>query len=80
VIATCAGGIPEIIVDGDSGLLVPPNDVDGLSAAISRLLADDGLRERIGARAREASRAYEIARIVPRIERIYDELVSGASA
>jgi glycosyltransferase involved in cell wall biosynthesis len=80
VIATCAGGIPEIIVDGDSGLLVPPNDVDGLSAAISRLLADDGLRERIGARAREASRAFEIARIVPRIERIYDELVSGASA
>lgn len=47
VIATTAGGIPEVVEDGSEGLLVGPEDVEGLCAAIVRLVTDDGLRERL---------------------------------
>ncbi len=53
VIATAVGGIPEMIEDGVTGLLVPPADDLALSSAIGRLLSDRGLAERIGAAARQ---------------------------
>ena len=40
VVATTAGGIPEVVVDGETGLLVPPRDPRAMAAAIVRLLAD----------------------------------------
>src|SRR5690606_18057296 len=52
VIASDVGGIPEMIADGDSGLLVPPGDVQALAAALERLLLDGALRSRLGASAR----------------------------
>ncbi len=56
VVATAVGGLVEAIVDGESGLLVPPGDVTALRAAIERLLGDAGLRTRLGAAARERVR------------------------
>jgi glycosyltransferase involved in cell wall biosynthesis len=53
VVATAVGGIPEMIEDGVTGLLVPPADDLALSSAIRRLLNDPGLAERIGAAARQ---------------------------
>jgi len=53
VLATRAGGIPEAVEDGASGLLVPPADVDALAAAWRRLLEDEGLRRKLGARGRD---------------------------
>jgi glycosyltransferase involved in cell wall biosynthesis len=47
-IGTTAGGIPEIIQEGESGMLVSPNDPDALASAMITLLKDDGLRHRIG--------------------------------
>jgi glycosyltransferase involved in cell wall biosynthesis len=47
VIGTAAGGIPEFVTDGETGLLVPPGDVRSLSAALRRLLEDDDLRGRL---------------------------------
>lgn len=47
VVATSVGGIPEVVVDGEHGLLIPPGDVAALAAAISRLLDDDGRRMQI---------------------------------
>jgi len=44
-VATAVGGTPEIITDGESGLLVPPGDMPSLSKAVLELLEDDGLRE-----------------------------------
>ena len=44
VIGTRAGGLPEFVVHEETGLLVPPFDVDALAAALERLLTDDGLR------------------------------------
>lgn len=55
VVTTPAGSIAEIVQDGDTGLLVPPEDPTALRAAIARLLADDALRARLGTRAREAA-------------------------
>jgi glycosyltransferase involved in cell wall biosynthesis len=49
VVATAVGGIPEIVDDGTTGLLVPPGDAAALAAALERLLADAGLRARMGA-------------------------------
>jgi glycosyltransferase involved in cell wall biosynthesis len=48
VVASRAGGIPELVRNGVEGILVPPGDVRGLSRAITRLLSDQTLRERMG--------------------------------
>lgn len=53
VVSTRVSGIPELVADGHTGLLVEPGDVDGLAEALSRLLGDPGLRARLGAAARE---------------------------
>jgi glycosyltransferase involved in cell wall biosynthesis len=54
VVSTSVSGIPELIANGDSGLLVPSGNVNELGAALELLLADSDLRERLGARARAA--------------------------
>jgi glycosyltransferase involved in cell wall biosynthesis len=54
VVGCRAGGIPEVVRDGETGLLVPPGDEAALQAAVVRLLDDADLRVRLGARAREA--------------------------
>ncbi len=54
VVATTGGALPEVVgTSGETGLLVEPNDPDALVKAIRRLLDDAGLRERLGANARE---------------------------
>jgi glycosyltransferase involved in cell wall biosynthesis len=49
VVGTTAGGIPEVVADGETGLLVPPRDPAAMAGAIIRLLSDRSLRERMGA-------------------------------
>jgi glycosyltransferase involved in cell wall biosynthesis len=51
-VASRLSGIPELVVDGDTGLLVPPGDSSALAAALRRLAADPGLRRRLGAAGR----------------------------
>jgi glycogen synthase len=53
VVATRVGGIPSMVVDGHTGLLVEPGDPAALRAAIDRLLGDSELRRGLGAAARE---------------------------
>jgi glycosyltransferase involved in cell wall biosynthesis len=48
VVATAVGGIPDLVVDGETGLLVPPGDPKALRAALDRLLGDAELRRRMG--------------------------------
>lgn len=62
VVASAAGGVPEIVTDGQDGLLVPPGDVEALAKAMAKLASDGGLRERLGLRARQRSRAYDWGR------------------
>ena len=52
VVASAVGGVPELVVEGETGLLVPPGDPDALGAALQRVLADGELRRSLGAAAR----------------------------
>ena len=72
VVATPVGGIPENVVDGETGLLVPPRDSAALAAAISRLLEDpDGFAERAQRRVLER---YSKQRMVDRTLALYDSM------
>jgi glycosyltransferase involved in cell wall biosynthesis len=48
VVATSVGGLRDLVVNGETGIVVPPNDPAALRAALERLLADPGLRRRLG--------------------------------
>ena len=58
VAAGAVGGLLDLVVDEETGLLVPPRDVAALRAALERLLGDEELRKRLGAAARERARTH----------------------
>jgi glycosyltransferase involved in cell wall biosynthesis len=73
VVATRVGGIPESVVDGESGLLVPPGDEPALASAIVRLLDDRTLRTRLGAAARRrVETAFSVTAMVQGILDVYE--------
>jgi phosphatidyl-myo-inositol dimannoside synthase len=77
VIASRIGGIPDIVEDGVSGLLVPPGDATALAAALRQLLADPALARRLGEAGRMRAREwFSWEAIVERWKRVY----SGAAA
>jgi glycosyltransferase involved in cell wall biosynthesis len=57
VVATAVGGLRDLVLDGETGLVVPPRDSAALREALERLLGDADLRRRLGAAGREAARA-----------------------
>jgi glycosyltransferase involved in cell wall biosynthesis len=79
-VTTHAGSIAELAVHEQTALVVPPQDVPALRAAIERLLKDPSLGKRLGAAAREhCSERYSYERMLERMEAIY-RLVSGRPA
>lgn len=77
IVATRVGGVPEVIHDGRTGLLVPPGDPQAVARATGSLVADEGLRRRLG---REALRfireEYSLEVAVRRLEEVYASMVS----
>lgn len=70
VVATRVSSIPEIVVDGETGLLVPPDDASALAAAVNRVLADPaGYGERGQARARAE---FSVAKMTDRTLAVYE--------
>jgi len=57
VVAGAERGVPDLVRDGETGLLCPPADVEAFAAAVARLLDDSGLRQSLGRRARELVRS-----------------------
>jgi glycosyltransferase involved in cell wall biosynthesis len=77
VVSSRIGGTDELVVDGESGVLVPAGDADALAAAIRRLLADPALRARIGTAARQrAESLFCAAPTVARVTGVYEEVLA----
>ncbi len=75
VVATRVGGIPELVDDGVTGILVPPRDPNALADAIIRLLGDPARRERMGQCSRAKAEAeYPVDKIVARHLSFYDRI------
>jgi len=72
VIATSVGGVPEIVHNGENGLLVPPDDLAALAEAITMLLDDDTLRHRLGETGREAARSFSWSTITGQYLGVYE--------
>jgi glycosyltransferase involved in cell wall biosynthesis len=79
VVAYSLAGLGEVIVDGVTGCLVRPGDLNGLVSAVGRLLGDAKLRETMGNSARQRTLPnYEIGIIAPKYFALYDELLQDA--
>jgi glycosyltransferase involved in cell wall biosynthesis len=79
VIATRAGGIPDMITDGENGLLVPPGDVLALRQAMRQLIDHPQLREQMGAAALRRVVEFQAKNVVSRIENIYQQLCTAGA-
>jgi len=75
VVATRVGGIPEIVDDGVTGILVPPRDPGALGAAMVRLAGDAALRARFGVAGRARVREFSADRTEERTRALYDEVL-----
>jgi glycosyltransferase involved in cell wall biosynthesis len=81
IVATSAGGIPEVVVDGETGLLVPPRDQEAMADAIVRLLSDERLRRAMGAAGRARARArFSADRMVEDTLRVYGRVTNALTA
>jgi glycosyltransferase involved in cell wall biosynthesis len=73
VVSTAVGGVPEVVHDGENGLLVPPNDANALARAIREVLDDDSLHERLAAATRPSVAAIGRDAVYGRLEQILAE-------
>ena len=80
VVATNMGGPAEIVIDRETGLLVPPGDVEALAEALQRLLADAALRQRLGQAARQRVAAqFDVRMQVEKLEMLYTSILFASS-
>jgi glycosyltransferase involved in cell wall biosynthesis len=78
VVAARTGGIPEIVVDGKTGILAPREDVDALQSALRRLAADPALRASMGAAGRERAQSeFSVTKQVESYQALYSELAAS---
>ena len=76
VVATAVCGIPEQIVDGETGYLVPAGDVEAMAANIAALLGDEGLRRRMGEHAAADAKArFNLCRMVDDYQQWYQTII-----
>lgn len=80
VVATRGGALPEVVVDGETGILVERGDAEGLAAAIGTLLANPALRARMGAAGRRrVQQLFTWDRSVARLQSLYDGALGNAA-
>ena len=79
VVATDVGGLPELIVHGETGFLCPLDDVEAFTECTRRLLTDDELHDEMASAARRrAVETFDIDRVVPRYEEYYERVREAA--
>jgi glycosyltransferase involved in cell wall biosynthesis len=80
ILASDVGGVGEAIVDGQSGMLIPPRDERGLAHALIGLLEDPGRRSRLGEAAlRRVDQEFTRSVMIDRVKRVYDEVARSSS-
>ena len=80
VVAYEVGGLPEVIVDSETGYLVPPDDVDAMADRVTRLLVEPAHQRKLGAAARaRAMECFEIQARVSEYEQLYQTLLKRPS-
>ena len=77
VVASNVGGIPDLVVSGENGILVPPADGNALFEAITTLYANPERRKRMGERGRETATGYSVERMIHKIDRLYTRLIGS---
>jgi glycosyltransferase involved in cell wall biosynthesis len=78
LVATNVGGIPELVVHGSTGWLVPPRDPPSMAARLTQLLRSQEERHRMGAAARERARShFSCRRMVNSMTSLYDSLIQA---
>jgi glycosyltransferase involved in cell wall biosynthesis len=79
VVATNGGGVPEIVEDGRTGILVPMADIEAMASAICRILSDPASAKAMGLRARQSvADHFTIEQTARRVEAVYAELLDSA--
>jgi len=80
VVATRVGGVPDIVSDGETGLLVDPQNPQALADAIAGLLRDRKLAERLGEAGRRRARSeFSIEAAAEAVGALYEELYAAKS-
>lgn len=80
IAATIAGGIPEVVVDGESGLLAERENPEALGAAIARLANDRALSDRLAEGGRRRVREFSVERMTDRTIAIYERVTAESDA
>lgn len=76
VIASCVGGLPEVMRDGEDGFLIPPRDVETMSQRAIEILSNPALRERLGQHGRERAEAnFCTSIVIPKYEEYYERII-----
>jgi glycosyltransferase involved in cell wall biosynthesis len=78
LIGTRMGGLTDLVIDGETGLLVPPDDHVALRQAMTTLLADSELRTRMGQAGKRKVVEFQASNVVQRLEQVYREVVEVA--
>ena len=79
IVASRVGGIPDLVKDGQNGLLVPPADAPALTKAIYDLLADKKRRKQMGTAGKKMCRPYSAEAMVEQINDLYTDLLKKCS-
>jgi glycosyltransferase involved in cell wall biosynthesis len=76
IVGSAVSALPEVVVDGETGLLVPPRDVDGLAKALTLLLSDTPLRKHMGLMGQERLEThFSIQKMVDETVTLYEDLL-----
>lgn len=73
IVATKVGGIPDIIEDGENGILVPPGDAGALAKAIQKVLINESLRRNLVAKGRKFAETHTVKTMISHILRVLEE-------
>lgn len=76
VVASDIGGLPDIVADGETGILVPPRDPEALRAALAKLIGDPQLAATMGSAGRARVGSFHASSVITAIESVYNEVSS----